>query len=92
MPGADAAAALAAFASLSEWTCPFGDGLDAVHPRGGADRRELLHVGRHGAGEGYRPVLDGDADSIRIGHLRVPPQLLDDFFPDLAVGFHRLPL
>src|SRR2546430_17704597 len=25
------------------------------------------------------------------GHLRVPPQLLDDFFPDLAVGFHRLP-
>jgi hypothetical protein len=69
-----------------------GDGLDAVHPRGGTDRRELLRVGRHGAREGYRPVLDGDADSIRIGHLRVPPQLLDDFFPDLAVGFHRLPL
>jgi hypothetical protein len=50
-----------------------GDGLDAVHPRGGTDRRELLRVGRHGARDGYRPVLDGDADSIRIGHLRVPP-------------------
>ncbi len=68
-----------------------GNCLDTVNSRGSPGRRQLLAVGRHAPRQRHRPVLDGYADRLRIGYLRIPPQLSKDVFPDLAVGFHRLP-
>ena len=69
-----------------------GHRLDPVHPLGGPGGGQPLRVGRDVTGQGHRSVGDRDADSVRLGYLRVPPQFVDDVIPDLTVGFHQLTL
>ncbi len=64
------------------------DRPDAIDARGSASRCQLLGIGGRVPRQYDRAVLDGDADGVRIAHLRIPPQLADHVLPDLGVGLH----